>query len=83
MRATARFVTRTLRAVKLVVTDSRIPWPLRWLVVVGALPIPGPVDEGILLIAAVPLFVFYRPIMQDAWQRAEAKRFASHFANPS
>ena len=42
----------------------------RWLVVVGLLPVPGPFDEAVLVVAAVPLFVFYRPLMRDAWQRA-------------
>jgi len=26
-------------------TDPRIPRPVRWLLIVGLLPIPGPVDE--------------------------------------
>ncbi len=66
---------RTLRAVKLVATDGRIPRPLRWLVLVGALPVPGPFDEAVLVFAAVPLFVFYRREMRDAWRRAEKGQF--------
>jgi hypothetical protein len=69
----ARLVMRTLRAVKLVVTDGRIPRPLRWLVLAGALPVPGPFDEALLLIAAVPLCIFYRPEMKNAWRRAEGR----------
>ena len=69
-RALPAFVVRTLRAAKLVATDRRIPKPLRWLFVLGALPVPGPFDEAVLLAAAIPLFVFYRPVMKDAWQRA-------------
>jgi hypothetical protein len=38
------------------------------LVVAGALPIPGPADEIVLLVAAVPLLLFYRPLMREAWQ---------------
>jgi hypothetical protein len=38
------------------------------LVVAGALPIPGPVDEIVLLVAAVPLLLFYRPLIREAWQ---------------
>ena len=49
----------------------------------GLLPIPGPVDEAILLIAAPLLYVFGREPMRDAWQRADPARFASRFAGPS
>jgi hypothetical protein len=55
---------------KTLARDGRIPRPLRWLVVVGLLPIPGPVDEVVLLVAAVPMLVFYRPLMREAWQQA-------------
>jgi hypothetical protein len=71
MRLT-RFFARTLRATRMVATDKRIPLPLRSLLVVGALPIPGPVDEAVLLLAALPLALFYRPVMREAWQRATA-----------
>jgi hypothetical protein len=39
--------------------------------VIGLLPIPGPVDEAVLLVVAVLLWVFYREKLIDAWQRAE------------
>ena len=65
-----RTVTRLIRVVRTLATDDRIPRPLRWLVVAGALPIPGPVDEVVLLIAAVPLVLFHRPLMREAWQKA-------------
>jgi hypothetical protein len=65
-----RFVARTLRAMRLLVTDRRIPRPVRGLVVVGALPIPGPVDEAVLLLAAGVLYCFYRQPLREAWQRA-------------
>jgi hypothetical protein len=32
------------------------------------LPIPGPFDEAVLLLVAVPLFAFYREPMRDAWR---------------
>jgi hypothetical protein len=66
-------VIRTLRAVKFLASDGRIPRPLRWLFIAGALPIPGPFDEAVLLTAAVPLLVFYRPVMKDAWERARSE----------
>jgi len=38
--------------------------------VVGALPVPGPVDEAVLLLAAGILYTFYRQPMREAWQQA-------------
>lgn len=64
------FVTRLVRAVRLAATDSRIPKPLRWLAALGLLPIPGPFDEIVLLVVAVPLGLFYREPLADAWRRA-------------
>jgi hypothetical protein len=56
--------------VKLAATDKRIPRPLRWLAALGLAPIPGPFDEVVLLIVAVPLALFYRRPLKDAWQQA-------------
>jgi hypothetical protein len=70
MARPARLLARTVRAARLVAADRRIPRPLRALLVLGALPIPGPFDEVVLLLVAVPLLVFYRRPMADAWRRA-------------
>ena len=70
MRRVARFFARTLRAVRLAAGDARIPKPLRVLAGFGLLPIPGPVDEAVLLLVAVPLVVLYRGPLADAWRRA-------------
>jgi len=70
------FVRRTLRAVRFAATDERIPRPLRWLVALGLLPVPGPLDEVVLLIAAVPIAVLYRAPLADAWRRAGDPRVA-------
>ncbi len=70
MKGIGRFLRRTLRAVRFAATDERIPRPLRWLVALGLLPVPGPFDEAVLLIAAVPLAAFYRAPLADAWRRA-------------
>lgn len=70
MRAARAFIARTTRATGLVIRDKRIPRPLRWAGGLGLLPIPGPFDEVVLLLVAVPLFVFYRGPMRDAWRLA-------------
>jgi hypothetical protein len=62
---------RTIRAVKIAATDKRIPRPLRWLAAMGLAPIPGPFDEALLLIVGVPLALFYRKALADAWRLAE------------
>jgi hypothetical protein len=41
-------------------------------VAVGLLPIPGPFDEAVLLITTIPLALFYREPLTDAWRRSEA-----------
>ena len=61
---------RTLRAVRLLAREGRIPRPLRALVAFGLLPIPGPLDEAALLLVAVVLWLFYRDVLRDAWRRA-------------
>jgi hypothetical protein len=62
---------RTVRAVRIAATDKRIPRPLRWLAALGLAPVPGPFDEALLLIVGVPLALFYREHLSDAWRRAE------------
>jgi hypothetical protein len=70
MTAVVKFANRTASATKLAATDKRIPRPLRWLALVGLLPIPGPFDEVVLLLVAVPLALFYREPLIQAWRRA-------------
>ena len=55
---------------RIAATDKRIPRPLRWLATLGLLPIPGPFDEVILILVALPLAVFYRRPLAEAWQQA-------------
>lgn len=65
-----RFIARTIRAVKLLAKDNRIPRPLRWLAVVGLLPVPGPFDEAVLVLVGGLLWAFYRDRMREAWRAA-------------
>jgi hypothetical protein len=76
MRSAIEFLKRTIRAVRFASTDNRIPKPLRWLAALGLAPIPGPLDEALLLIVAIPLALFYREPLADAWAR-------TRFAQPS
>jgi hypothetical protein len=64
-------VRRTLRAVRLLAREGRIPRPLRALAAFGLLPIPGPVDEVVLLLVALALWLFYRDVLADAWRRSD------------
>jgi hypothetical protein len=74
MSGSRLFLTRTLRAVKIVVRDARIPRPLRWGSALGLAPIPGPFDEVVLLIVAGVLWLFYRAQLREAWHLAEHER---------
>jgi hypothetical protein len=76
VRSALEFLKRTIRAVRFASTDNRIPKPLRWLAALGLAPTPGPLDEALLLIVAIPLALFYREPLADAWGRAR-------FAQPS
>ena len=71
MRRARAFLVRLARAGKTLALDRRIPRPLRWAVGIGALPIPGPFDEALLLLVAPILFVFYREPMREAWRAAD------------
>jgi hypothetical protein len=55
---------------KLIARDTRIPRPLRWIAAIGLLPIPGPVDEAVLVLIAPIFMTFYREPMSDAWRKA-------------
>ena len=49
-----------LGVAKRLVKEPHLPKPLRALLVFGLLPIPGPIDEAALLLAALMIAVFYR-----------------------
>jgi hypothetical protein len=74
--AARSFVTRTIRAVRIVLRDGRIPRPLRWGGALGLAPIPGPFDEAVLLLIGGILWLFYRDRLAGAWLRAREPRAA-------
>jgi len=78
VRRVTVFFARTIRAVRLLARDGRIPRPLRWMAALALLPIPGPFDEAVLLVVAVPLFALYREPMSDAWRVALADGPVKH-----
>jgi hypothetical protein len=51
--------------------DERIPKPLRLVAGIGLLPIPGPVDEVVLVLVAPAFLAFYRQPMREAWIQAQ------------
>jgi len=61
---------RLIRAVAILARDGRIPRPLRGFAAFGLLPIPGPIDEAVLLVVGLLLFAFYRDVLSEAWSRA-------------
>jgi hypothetical protein len=68
--AIGTFVSRTIRAVRLLARDGRIPRPLRGAAALGLLPVPGPFDEALLLVVALLLWIFYRESLLASWRRA-------------
>jgi hypothetical protein len=77
VRAVRTFLVQTVRAVKILARDGRVPRPLRGLVVLGLLPVPGPFDEAVLVLVGGVLFAFYREPLRSAWREADAERFAN------
>jgi hypothetical protein len=78
VRSARAFTAHTLRAVNIIIRDGRIPRPLRWGGAVGIAPLPGPLDEAVLLLVAGVLWLFYRDRLAEAWQQAATP----YFANP-
>lgn len=56
---------RWIRLAKALAREKRLPRVLRWLLIFGLLPIPGPVDEIAALLALTVVVIFYRPILRD------------------
>jgi len=43
---------------------------LRGLAALGLLPVPGPLDEAVLVLVGAILYGFYREPLRDAWRQA-------------
>jgi hypothetical protein len=67
VRSRIKAAVRVLRGAA---KDPRIPRPVRWLLVAGLLPVPGPFDEAVLLLALVIIAVFFRPVLRDLLRRS-------------
>jgi hypothetical protein len=63
-------VKRIARAVRLLVRDGKLPRWLRGLAAVGLAPLPGPLDEVVLLLVAAILWLGYRERLRAAWRDA-------------
>ena len=66
-------LVRTIRAVRILARDGRIPRPLRGAAAFRLLPLPGPFDEAALLLVGLLLWVFYRKRLSEAWRPVEPK----------
>ena len=63
---------RFLRLVKLLARDSRVPAPVRVLILAGLLPVPGPFDE-VVLVGSVALRLLIRPgLIRTLWRESAA-----------
>jgi hypothetical protein len=72
-RAGSGIFLRTIRAVRILARDGRIPRPLRGAAAFGLLPLPGPLDEAVLLLVGLVLSLFYRERLSEAWRAADPK----------
>jgi hypothetical protein len=65
---------RLLRLLKSLAKDPRIPRPVRWLIVVGLLPVPGPFDEIVLALAVLVLVVTRPEVARTLWRESAAPK---------
>jgi hypothetical protein len=68
---------------KLLARDERIPKPLRWVAGLALLPIPGPLDEAVIIVVAPLFYIFYRRPVREAWDGAADPELTDGVAGPS
>jgi hypothetical protein len=73
MRTARAYLVRTIRAARILARDGRIPRPLRGAAAFGLLPLPGPLDEAVLLLVGLVLSLFYRERLSEAWRAGDPK----------
>jgi hypothetical protein len=61
-------LARLFRLAKSLASDPRIPRPVRWLIVLGLMPVPGPFDEIVLALALLALAVVRPGIFKALWR---------------
>lgn len=71
LSAIVAWSAQLIRAAKyLFVVRRALPAWLMWLLVIAALPIPGPVDEAALVVAIALLVIRHRPLLCVCWEAA-------------
>lgn len=71
MKAAWRWLVRVFRTAILVIRDTRIPKWARAVMAVGCfVPIPGPFDEIFACLCLGIVWLFWRPVLHEAWQDA-------------
>jgi hypothetical protein len=70
MRLAKKLRTMASASRYLVTVRGALPRYLVVLVLIGLLPIPGPVDEGVLLVAMTILWLRHRPLLRVCWAAA-------------
>jgi hypothetical protein len=69
MRTARVYLVRTIRAVRILARDGRIPRPLRGAAAFGLLPLPGPLDEAVLLLVGLVLSLLPRAALRGVARR--------------
>jgi len=64
---------RLLRLAKLLSSDSRVPRPIRVLILAGLLPVPGPFDEIVLGGSLALLLVIRQGLIRTLWLESAAE----------
>lgn len=70
VRDAVRLVKRAMRTAAALARDERIPKGWRIILAIACLPIPGPLDNAVQILAFAVLFVRYRGPLLEAWAQA-------------